>query len=365
MRIQLITFFAFLMSACSGDDPEEQLTLPSNLVVQTVINPDGSGQVSVTALATNANFYSIYFGETTGENPVKANDGKATHTYEASGSYTIRVQAHVTTDAFISESSTISVTLKEDEGITIPTEGYTTPEAYDGMALVWQDEFSGTSLNAENWTFETGTGTNGWGNNELQYYRQDNTMLQDGYLVISAKKELFQGRDYTSSRIITKDKKSFKYGRVDIRAVLPEGQGIWPALWMLGSNISTVQWPACGEIDIMEMIGGSGREKTVHGTLHWDDGGRVSSGKDYSLATGTFADKFHVFSIVWNETSITWYMDDIQYSVIDTTPATLSEFQNSFFFIFNVAVGGDWPGAPNSSTEFPQHMIVDYIRVFQ
>jgi beta-glucanase (GH16 family) len=183
--------------------------------------------------------------------------------------------------------------------------------------------------------------------------------------VISAKNEIFQSHDYTSSRIITKDKKFFKYGRVDIRAVLPEGQGIWPALWMLGSNIGTAGWPACGEIDIMEMIGGSGREKTVYGTAHWDNGGHDSSGKSYSLGTGTYADKFHVFSIVWNETSITWYMDDIQYNTVDTTPATRNEFQNNFFFIFNLAVGGDWPGNPNSATGFPQHLIVDYIRMFQ
>src|SRR5690606_32101876 len=119
-------------------------------------------------------------------------------------------------------------------------------------------------------------------------------------------------------------------------------------------------------IDIMEMIGGSGRENTVHGTVHWDNAGdHASYGKGYTLSSGTFADKFHVFSIVWNESSITWYVDDVQYNVIDISVPELSEFQNEFFFIMNVAVGGNWPGNPNSSTVFPQQMKVDYIRVFQ
>lgn len=365
MKIHLITFFAVLLSGCGGDDPEEQLTLPSNLIVELVVKPGGSGQVSVEATAENVNFYSIYFGDTPGESPVKATDGKATHTYTSSGTYTVKVQAHVTSDAFISETQSVDIALKSDGGIVIPTEGYSTPETYPGMTLAWQDEFSGTSLNTTNWTSETGTGTNGWGNNELQYYRQDNTSFKDGCLVITAKKEPFQGSNYTSSRIITKDKKIFRYGRIDIRAVLPEGQGIWPALWMLGSNIGDVGWPACGEIDIMEMIGGGAREKTVHGTAHWEEGGHASYGNSYSLASGTFGDKFHVFSIVWNENSITWYMDDIQYNVIDTRPAGLSEFQNNFFFVMNLAVGGNWPQNPDTTTRFPQHLIVDYVRIFQ
>jgi beta-glucanase (GH16 family) len=135
---------------------------------------------------------------------------------------------------------------------------------------------------------------------------------------------------------------------------------------MLGENFGSVGWPASGEIDIMEMIGGNGRENTVHGTVHWDNNGQYASySQGNTLNAGTFADEFHVFSIVWNETSITWYRDDIQFNVVDITPAALSEFKNEFFLIFNVAVGGNWPGSPNTSTVFPQHMIVDYVRVFQ
>jgi beta-glucanase (GH16 family) len=234
------------------------------------------------------------------------------------------------------------------------------------MKLVWADEFDGTALNSDFWSFETGNGTNGWGNNELQFYRTQNTSIQDGHLVITAKKEPFGGKEYTSSRIITKSKKEFRYGRVDIRAALPKGQGIWPALWMLGSNFDTVSWPACGEIDIMEMIGGGGRENTVYGTVHWQNEGKNAKyeGKT-TLSSGTFSDQFAVYSITWDATSIRWFVDNKQYHVIDTTPAELDEFRRNFFFIFNVAVGGNWPGSPNTTTTFPQHLIVDYVRVFQ
>jgi beta-glucanase (GH16 family) len=250
--------------------------------------------------------------------------------------------------------------------VTIPKLGATSPTSYTNMKLVWADEFDGTALNSEFWSFETGNGSNGWGNNELQFYRTQNTSIQDGHLVITAKKEPFGGKEYTSSRIITKSKKEFRYGRVDIRAALPKGQGIWPALWMLGSNFDTVSWPACGEIDIMEMIGGGGRENTVYGTVHWQNEGKNAKyeGKT-TLSSGTFSDQFAVYSITWDATSIRWFVDNKQYHVIDTTPAELDEFRRNFFFIFNVAVGGNWPGSPNTTTTFPQHLIVDYVRVFQ
>jgi len=250
--------------------------------------------------------------------------------------------------------------------IVIPNEGTTSPDSYDGMTLVWEDDFQGNSLNLSNWSYEIGTGTNGWGNNEIQYYRKENATLKEGHLVITAKKETFEGRSYTSSRLVTKDKKQFRYGRIDVRAVMPKGQGLWPALWMLGSNFETVGWPACGEIDIMEMIGGNSRENTVHGTVHWENNGtRAQYGGENKISSGTLADKFHVFSIVWDSTSIRWYIDNQQYHIIDTTPGELDEFRRNFFFIFNVAVGGDWPGSPDNTTTFPQHMIVDYVRVFQ
>jgi len=247
-----------------------------------------------------------------------------------------------------------------------PTGGYVSPTSYPGYTLVWNDEFSGVLLNPSDWTFELGTGSNGWGNNELQYYRSQNTSVANGLLTIEAREENFGGRNYTSSRIKTQTKQKFLYGKIDIRAAMPRGQGLWPALWMLGESITSVGWPASGEIDIMEMIGGSGNEGTVHGTVHWDNaGGHASYGGDTSLSSGTFADEFHVFGIEWDSTKIRWFLDGVQYHVIDITSAGLSEFQEEFFFIFNVAVGGNWPGSPDGSTFFPQRMLVDYVRVFE
>lgn len=259
------------------------------------------------------------------------------------------------------ESSTPEV----EESI-IPTEGPDSPLSYPNMTLVWQEEFEGNSLNLDSWTYEIGTGQNGWGNNELQYYTDDNTSMIEGNLVITAKKESLSGREYTSSRIITENKHSFQYGRIDVRAALPQGQGMWPAIWMLGSNFRTVGWPSCGEIDIMEMVGGAGRENTVHGTAHWsNNGSHAEFGGSRTLPFGDFHNVYHVFSIIWTDSSIKWYVDNQEYHAMDTTPAELDEFRNEFFFIMNLAVGGNWPGPPNSFTSFPQHLIVDYIRVFR
>jgi len=268
-------------------------------------------------------------------------------------------------NAFLSGSSSIAVgtILNDDSSNPISNVGYTTPLTYPGMTLIWQDEFDGTSLNTNDWTYETGNGNSGWGNNELQNYQDgtNNAIVADGRLTIEAKK---QGSNFTSARLKTQGKQSFQYGRVDIRATLPQGQGVWPALWMLGESFSSVGWPACGEIDIMELVGHEANK--VHGTVHWDNlGSHAEFGGNKTLSSGIFADEFHVFSIIWDSQKITWLMDDQQYHVIDITGGQLSEFHEEFFFIFNVAVGGNWPGNPNSSTVFPQKMMVDYVRVFQ
>lgn len=252
----------------------------------------------------------------------------------------------------------------DDTGVNFG--GATSPTSYAGYSAVWGDEFDGTALNEADWTYEIGTGGNGWGNNELQYYRRENTKVADGNLVIEAKRESFAGSQYTSSRLVTLDKQSFQFGRIDIRAVLPQGQGIWPALWMLGSNFKTAGWPDCGEIDIMEMVGGGGKENTVHGTVHWDNNGSYANyGGSTTKTSGTFSDQYHVFSILWDEDYIRWLVDNVEYHVIDIRPSALSEFRQPFFFIFNVAVGGNWPGSPDATTSFPQQMIVDYVRVFK
>ncbi|MDX2284232.1 MAG: family 16 glycosylhydrolase [Bacteroidia bacterium] len=255
-----------------------------------------------------------------------------------------------------------------DTGPVIPATGYSTPEDYPGMQRVWRDEFDGTALNQADWTHEIGNGNGGWGNNELQFYRAENTSLVNGHLVIEAKQESFGGFGYTSSRLKTQLKKSFTHGRIDIRAVLPEGQGIWPALWMLGESIATDGWPACGEIDIMELVGHEPGK--VHGTVHYGASFPQHQyiGQSISLEGGAkFSEEFHVFSIDWKQDTIRWYMDDKLYFTFTKaqTGAQPYPFNAPHFFIFNVAVGGNWPGSPNASTTFPQRMIVDYVRVFQ
>jgi len=231
-----------------------------------------------------------------------------------------------------------------------------------GYKLFWSDEFDSSSLNQSKWIFETGN-NGGWGNNELENYtnRTQNCSVQNGILTITAAKESYGGYNYTSARIKTQSKFSVKYGKIEARMKLPYGQGIWPAYWMLGDNINQVSWPSCGEIDIMELIGGQGRDNTVHGSAHW--GGDYTN--SYSLASGIFANDFHVFDITWDQKSIVWHVDGISYSTLDITPAALSAFQKNFFIIFNLAVGGSWPGNPDNTSVFPQTMQVDYVRVYQ
>ena len=246
--------------------------------------------------------------------------------------------------------------------------GYTTPNNYPGYTLAWSDEFSGNSLSTSNWSFETGN-NNGWGNNELEYYtdRTENAFVSAGNLIIEARAESFGGRNYTSTRMITKDKKTFQFGRIDIRAKMPKGKGIWPALWMLGNNIGTVGWPACGEMDILELLGQEPNK--IYGTMHW--GATVAShgskGSSYTLSTGSFDQQFHVYSLIWKQDDIRVLVDDQEYVHVTPTDVLGSPypFNNNFFFIFNIAVGGSWPGSPDGTTSFPQRMIVDYVRVFQ
>lgn len=247
-----------------------------------------------------------------------------------------------------------------DNDVYTPTadaDGVITPNTYPKMTLVWSDEFDGTQLNTNFWTYERGAG--GWGNNELQEYTNsaDNVFLENGRLHIKAIKD---GSKYTSGRIITNGKKEFKYGRIDIRAKMPAGKGIWPALWMLGNNISSVNWPSCGEIDIMEYLGHETNK--VYGTAHYEDGGHKYQGNSYSLSAGNFNEKFHVFTLVWQENSMVWYVDYQKFYQFSRVGVP---FNNSFFFIMNVAVGGNWPGNPDNTTVFPQTMVVDYVRVFQ
>jgi len=265
-----------------------------------------------------------------------------------------------------------NITLKiDDTKILFPTTGYDAPTSYPGYTLAWSDEFNGTSLDAGAWTFESGDGCPnvcGWGNNELEYYTNNtnNLFFQDGKMIIEAKAEAFGGKNYTSARIKTQGKKTFKFGRIDIRALLPKGKGIWPALWLLPQDNVYGGWPRSGEIDLLELIG-SEPAKAV-GTAHYGPGpGSTYISRNYSLSSGTFNDEFHVFSLEWKADQMKWFVDGTLYSTINKADlgANNYPFNEQFFFIVNLAVGGNWPGSPDANTVFPAWLIVDYIRIYQ
>ena len=217
------------------------------------------------------------------------------------------------------------------------------------------------------WGYEIGTGENGWGNQELQYYtdRSDNVTVQNGVLLITAREESFEGSAYTSARLITKDKFEQRYGRFEARIRLPYGQGIWPAFWMLGADIDENPWPGAGEIDIMEY---RGQEPTVLiGSMHgpgYSAGEAIS--KEYELTNDRFDTGFHIFGIEWGPEYVNFYVDDVLYNQI--TPEDVPGpwvFNKPFYILMNVAVGGTFVGSPDEETVFPQTMLVDYVRVYK
>ena len=237
--------------------------------------------------------------------------------------------------------------------------------------LVWQDEFDGPdgqSPDTLKWTFDIGTGNNGWGNQELQYYtdRQENVSMDGiGNLAITARRESFGGRPFTSARINTQGLFEQAYGRFEARIKLPYGPGIWPAFWLLGSNIETVNWPECGEIDIMECRGQQTSliQWTVHGPGY---SGGSSITKNFGYQQNRFDVDFHLFAVEWGNNYLRFYVDDVLYQEIK--PEDLPGrwvFDKPFFIILNIAVGGSYVGFTTSETPFPQTMLIDYVRVYK
>ena len=237
--------------------------------------------------------------------------------------------------------------------------------------LSWSDEFdgaAGTSPDPTKWTYDIGRGDNGWGNEELQYYtnRPENVSMDgEGNLVIRAIRETFAGAPFTSARIKTKGLFDQTYGKFEARMKLPYGPGMWPAFWMLGSDIDTNPWPGCGEIDIMELRGN--QPNIISGTIHGPGySARQSLAESYALDNGRFDTDFHVFAIEWHENLIEFYVDGFLYERL-TSEDVDGEwvFDSPFFMLLNVAVGGTYVGFPTSETIFPQEMVVDYVRVYQ
>ena len=233
------------------------------------------------------------------------------------------------------------------------------PARAQAWSQVWSDEFNGTSLDTSNWSYETGGG--GWGNAELQNYtnRTQNVRVEGGNLVIEARQEAFGGNAYTSGRIRSIHKRFWKYGKVEARIRVPSAKGVWPAFWMLGESFNGGNWPGCGEIDIMEHIGGDQN----FGSIHWDwNGHQFYTGQ--TGCGGSCGAAYHTYGIEWTPQEIRWQFDGMQYHAANITINNTEEFQQPFFVLLNVAVGGQWPGPPDG-TAFPQRMLVDWVRVYQ
>ena len=260
----------------------------------------------------------------------------------------------------------------------IPATGFMGADEYEGFQLRWADEFNGTELSLDDWSYDLGTGCPGlcfWGNNEQQFYtnEDDNLYFVDGNLIIEAKREFRGGLQYTSSRIRTQDKQVFQYGRVDIRAAMPIAHGTWVAFWMLNNdydfNDPGLLWPSGGEIDIVEYLGEDHMD--IFGTAHFGtdfpDNWRFISGRP-TLSNVDYSEEFHVYSIIWEEDRITWLLDDVPYHSIEPQTTLVRgqpyPFNDEFFITLNMSVGGNLPDDP-IPTEYPDYVIIDYVRVFE
>ncbi len=330
-----------LFSACSKDDgggSQPTGNAPSNLNITAVVDAANNGKVNFAATATNASTYEYDFGNGVYQN---IPTGIVTYQYPVSGNYIVKVTAKNGATS-ISKTTNITVTVTQ--------------------SLVWSDEFNNNGApDASKWNYDIGTGSGGWGNQELQYYtnRSQNVIVEGGVLKIKAIRENFNGSSFTSARLKTQDKFDFKYGKVEVRAKVPGGVGTWAAAWALGSNINTVGWPACGEIDIMEHLG---REvNKVYGTLHYP--GRSGGNADGNTRMITNATtEFHVYSTEWSASSIKILVDGLL--VHEVANSSAIPFNHNFFLIVNLAMGGNFGGAVDPSVNGGT-LEVDYIRVYQ
>jgi beta-glucanase (GH16 family) len=333
----LAVFFLTVLFSCGKDDPKPNNPAPTNLTVNAVVATDNSGNVAFTASATNAVSYDYDYGNGVFQTVAS---GSVTYKYPASGTYTVNVIAKGSGGQTISKSIQVTVTVT--------------------MSLVWSDEFDTPGApDPAKWGYDLGAG--GWGNNEVQYYtnRLENAVVSNGTLKIILNKENYSGSAYTSARILSKNKFSFKYGKVEARAKLPAGGGTWPAIWMLGNNISTVSWPACGDIDIMEHVGN--QLNKIFGTLH-HPGHSGGSGDGGTTIITNATTEFHRYGMEWTPATIKFSVDDVVFYTFANN-STLP-FNQNFFFILNVAMGGNFGGTVDPAFT-TGNMEIDYLRVYQ
>lgn len=337
-RLFALLFIVFALASCGKDkDNNNTNTAPSNLTVNAVVATDNSGNVNFTAAATNAVTYEFGYGNGIFQTVAS---GVVTYKYPASGTYTVTVVARSAGGQTISKSISVTVTV--------------------AMALIWSDEFDTPGApDPSKWGYDIGAG--GWGNNELQYYtnRLENAAVSNGTLKIVLKAESFSGSNYTSARILTRGKFSFKYGKVEVRAKLPAGGGTWPAIWSLGNNFPTVSWPACGEMDIMEHVGN--QLNKIFGTVHHP--GRFGGNADGGFTVISNATtEFRKYGMEWSPTSIKFSVDDVVFHTVANNSSL--PFNQPFFLIMNIAMGGNFGGAVDPAFTTGT-MEVDYIRVYQ
>ncbi len=336
----ILSLFLNLSASCNKNNSSGQPGItPSNLMVSAIVSNDHSGKVTFAVSATDAVSYDFQFGNNVSQ---KDASGSVTYKYPFSGSYTVTVTAKSAGGQTISKSITIDVAV--------------------ALSLVWFDEFDTPgSPDPAKWGFDLGTGDGGWGNNELEYYtnRQENAVISNGTLKIIARKESYSGSSYTSARLQSNNLYSFKYGKIDVRAKLPAGIGTWPAIWMLGNNMATAGWPACGEIDIMEQ---NGHEKSkIYGTMHYPtEVGQYGDGATTTIATATST--FHVYSALWTPDSIQISIDGVPFYTLPNHAGL--PFNQPFFIILNVAMGGNLGGTVDPAFT-SDDMEVDYVRVYQ
>ncbi|GAF04196.1 family 16 glycosylhydrolase [Saccharicrinis fermentans] len=352
----IVCFQILLFVSCSGsDDNEKDYVADFEFEVNANI-------VSFTNASSGDYLYIEWDygnGETSGAQSNR--DYQGTAYYPLKGDYTVTLTVFGPSNKS-SDVKTVSKTIQimADDPDYKPVE----------EGLVWSDEFDQSAINTENWTFEVGHGDWGWGNNELQYYTDgDNARVENGKLIITAQKvdDNTTTGSYTSARMVTMGKQAFTYGKVEIRAKLPAGRGVWPAIWMLGTNINSVGWPACGEIDIMEYVGYT--PNVVHSTVHTTDGSG-SNGSGSSMDLETAEEDFHIYGINWTEDEIVFYVDSLENVVHTYAPSIKTAnnwpFDKPHFIIINLAVGGTWGGAQGiDNSIFPQTLEVDYVRVYE